>query len=305
MKNYAELEKIISDLNLEATYDEPMAKHTSFKIGGNADVFLKVGTLATLKELLNALRAKAIPYFILGNGSNLLVSDNGIRGVVIKLVGDFQKIELVDEDIIECGAGVHLIKLCRFAQQNALSGLEFAYGIPATVGGAVFMNAGAYDGEMKDVLLSTENLTPSGERITLAASELDLSYRHSRYSATGEIILSARLKLNRGNAAQIKDKMDGFLARRREKQPLKYPNAGSVFKRPPGNYAGTLIQTCGLKGKKIGGAEVSTKHAGFIVNTGGATCQDVLRLISHIQATVLEKADVALESEVRVVGDFS
>ena len=305
MKNYAELEKIISDLNLEATYDEPMAKHTSFKIGGNADVFLKVGTLATLKELLNALRAKAIPYFILGNGSNLLVSDNGIRGVVIKLVGDFQKIELVDEDIIECGAGVHLIKLCRFAQQNALSGLEFAYGIPATVGGAVFMNAGAYDGEMKDVLLSTENLTPSGERITLAASELDLSYRHSRYSATGEIILSARLKLKRGNAAQIKDKMDGFLARRREKQPLKYPNAGSVFKRPPGNYAGTLIQTCGLKGKKIGGAEVSTKHAGFIVNTGGATCQDVLRLISHIQATVLEKADVALESEVRVVGDFS
>lgn len=305
MKNYAELEKIASDLNLEATYDEPMAKHTSFKIGGNADVFLKVRTLATLKELLNALRAKAIPYFILGNGSNLLVSDSGIRGVVIKLVGDFQKIELIGEDIIECGAGVHLIKLCRFAQQNALSGLEFAYGIPATVGGAVFMNAGAYDGEMKDVLLSTENLTPSGERITLVASELDLSYRHSRYSATGEIILSARLKLNRGNAAQIKEKMDGFLARRREKQPLKYPNAGSVFKRPPGNYAGTLIQTCGLKGKKIGGAEVSTKHAGFIVNTGGATCQDVLRLISHIQATVLEKADVALESEVRVVGDFS
>lgn len=305
MKNYAELEKIISDLNLEATYDEPMAKHTSFKIGGNADVFLKVRTLATLKDLLEALKAQKIPYFILGNGSNLLVSDSGIRGVVIKLVGDFQKIELVDEDVIECGAGVHLIKLCRFAQQNALSGLEFAYGIPATVGGAVFMNAGAYDGEMKDVLLSTENLTPSGERITLAASELDLLYRHSRYSVTGEIILSARLKLNRGNAAQIKEKMDGFLARRREKQPLKYPNAGSVFKRPPGNYAGTLIQTCGLKGKKIGGAEVSAKHAGFIVNTGGATCQDVLSLISHIQATVLEKADVALESEVRVVGDFS
>lgn len=305
MKSYAELEKIVSDLNLEATYDEPMAKHTSFKIGGNADVFLKVRTLAMLKELLNALRAKAIPYFILGNGSNLLVSDKGIRGVVIKLVGDFQKIELIGEDIIECGAGVHLIKLCRFAQQNALSGLEFAYGIPATVGGAVFMNAGAYDGEMKDVLLSTENLTPSGEQVSLAASELDLSYRHSRYSTTGEIILFARLKLNRGDAAQIKDKMDGFLARRREKQPLKYPNAGSVFKRPPGNYAGTLIQTCGLKGKKIGGAEVSTQHGGFIVNKGGATCQDVLRLISHIQATVLEKADVALESEVRVVGDFS
>ena len=305
MKNYAELAKIISDLNLEATYDEPMAKHTSFKIGGNADVFLKVRTLSTLKDLLEALKAQKIPHFILGNGSNLLVSDSGIRGVVIKLVGDFQKIELIGEDIIECGAGVHLIKLCRFAQQNALSGLEFAYGIPATVGGAVFMNAGAYDGEMKDVLLSTENLAPSGKQITLAASELDLSYRHSRYSVTGDIILSARLKLNRGNAAQIKEKMDGFLARRREKQPLKYPNAGSVFKRPPGNYAGTLIQTCGLKGKKIGGAEVSTKHAGFIVNTGGATCRDVLRLISHIQATVLEKADVALESEVRVVGDFS
>lgn len=305
MKNYAELEKIVSDLNLEATYDEPMAKHTSFKIGGNADVFLKVRTLATLKALLEALKARKIPHFILGNGSNLLVSDNGIRGVVIKLVGDFQQIELIGEDTIECGAGVHLIKLCRFAQQNALSGLEFAYGIPATVGGAVFMNAGAYDGEMKDVLLSTENLTPSGKQITLAASELDLSYRHSRYSVTGEIILSARLKLKRGDAAQIKEKMDGFLARRREKQPLKYPNAGSVFKRPPGNYAGTLIQTCGLKGKKIGGAEVSTKHAGFIVNTGGATCQDVLRLISHIKATVLEKADVALESEVRVVGDFS
>lgn len=305
MDRYFELNKIISILDLQASYNEPMAKHTSLRIGGPADVFLKVKTLSVLKKLLHFLKESKIPVFVIGNGSNLLVSDNGIRGVVIKLTDDFQKITLIDDNIIECGAGVHLIKLCRFAQQNALSGLEFAYGIPATVGGAVFMNAGAYDGEMKDVLLSTENLTSTGEQVTLAASELDLSYRHSRYSSSDDIILSARFKLNKGDAAKIKDKMDGFLARRKEKQPLKYPNAGSTFKRPPGNYAGTLIQTCGLKGKKIGGAQVSTKHSGFIINTGGATCQDVLNLISHIQATVLEKADVKLESEVRVVGDFT
>ena len=305
MKNQEKLEKLITELKLEALRNEPMTKHTSFKIGGNADFFVKVRNLSKLKNFLRGLKALNIPYFIIGNGSNLLVSDKGIRGVVIKLLGDFQKIKLIDETTIECGAGVHLIKLCRFAQQNALSGLEFAYGIPATVGGAVFMNAGAYDGEMKDVLISTENLTPADEQVTLAASELDLSYRHSRYSSTDDIILSARLKLQKGDAEQIKEKMDGFLSRRKEKQPLHYPNAGSVFKRPPGNYAGTLIQTCGLKGKKIGGAKVSTKHAGFIVNTGYATCRDVLTLINHIKATVLEQADVALECEVEMIGDFT
>ncbi len=305
MKNQIELEKLITDLKLDALRKEPMTKHTSFKIGGNADFFVKIKTLSKLRKFLQGLKELGIPYFIIGNGSNLLVSDKGIRGVVIKLAGDFQKIKLIDETTIECGAGVHLIKLCRFAQQNALSGLEFAYGIPATVGGAIYMNAGAYDGEMKDVLLSTENLTQTGEQVTLTASELDFSYRHSRYSSTDDIILSARFKLKKGEAEQIKEKMDGFLSRRKEKQPLNYPNVGSVFKRPPGNYAGTLIQTCGLKGEKIGGAKVSTKHSGFIVNTGGATCKDVLNLISHIQATVLEQADVALECEVEMVGDFT
>lgn len=307
MCNYNEVIKAISDLNFNLTIwrNEPMSKHTSFKIGGDADIFITVNSINDLSTVIEILNNFNVPFFIIGNGSNLLVSDKGIRGAVIKLSGEFSNIELVDENTIECGAGVLISKLCSFACQNSLSGLEFAYGIPGTVGGAVFMNAGAYGNEMKDVMLSAKSLTFSGKVIERSAEKMELSYRKSIYRQVDEIILSAKFKLKKGDKLHIKEKMNEFIARRKEKQPLEYPNAGSVFKRPVGNFAGTLIQTCGLKGKKIGGAMVSEKHSGFIINTGNATCEDVVNLIDHIKATVFEKANIALECEVEIVGDFS
>lgn len=307
MCNYNEVIKAISDLNFNLTVwrNEPMSKHTSFKIGGDADIFITVNSISDLTKVIEVLNNFNVPFFIIGNGSNLLISDKGIRGAVIKLGGEFSNIELVDDNTIECGAGVLISKLCSFACQNSLSGLEFAYGIPGTAGGAVFMNAGAYGSEMKDVMLSAKSLTFSGEIINRSAEEMELSYRKSIYRQVDEIILSAKLELKKGDKLHIKEKMNEFIARRKEKQPLEYPNAGSVFKRPVGNFAGTLIQTCGLKGKKIGGAMVSEKHSGFIINTGNATCEDVVNLIDHIKATVFEKSNIALECEVEIVGDFS
>lgn len=307
MFNYNEVIKAISDLNFNLTVwrNEPMSKHTSFKIGGDADIFITVNSISDLTKVIEVLNNFNVPFFVIGNGSNLLISDKGIRGAVIKLGGEFSNIELVDDNTIECGAGVLISKLCSFACQNSLSGLEFAYGIPGTAGGAVFMNAGAYGSEMKDVMLSAKSLTFSGEIINRSAEEMELSYRKSIYRQVDEIILSAKLELKKGDKLHIKEKMNEFIARRKEKQPLEYPNAGSVFKRPVGNFAGTLIQTCGLKGKKIGGAMVSEKHSGFIINTGNATCEDVVNLIDHIKATVFEKSNIALECEVEIVGDFS
>lgn len=306
MCNYNEVIKEISDLNFDLTIlrDEPMFKHTSFKIGGEADIFITVNYVSDLAAVIKVLNKFNVQFFIIGNGSNLLVSDKGIRGAVIKLGGEFLDIKLINDNTIECGAGVLISKLCSFACQNSLSGLEFAYGIPGTAGGAVFMNAGAYGGEMKDVMLSAKSLTFSGEIINRSAEEMELSYRESIYRQVNEIILSAKFELKKGDKLHIKEKMNEFIARRKEKQPLEYPNAGSVFKRPVGNFAGTLIQTCGLKGKKIGGAMVSEKHSGFIINTGNATCEDVINLIDHIKATVFEKSNIALECEVEIVGDF-
>lgn len=307
MFNYNEVIKAISDLNFNLTVwrNEPMSKHTSFKIGGDADIFITVNSISDLAKVIEVLNNFNVPFFVIGNGSNLLISDKGIRGAVIKLGGEFSNIKLVDDNTIECGAGVLISKLCSFSCQNSLSGLEFAYGIPGTAGGAVFMNAGAYGSEMKDVMLSAKSLTFSGEIINRSAEEMELSYRKSIYRQVDEIILSAKLELKKGDKLHIKEKMNEFIARRKEKQPLEYPNAGSVFKRPVGNFAGTLIQTCGLKGKKIGGAMVSEKHSGFIINTGNATCEDVVNLIDQIKATVFEKSNIALECEVEIVGDFS
>lgn len=307
MYDYNGFVKAISDLNrnLAIWHDEPMSKHTSFKIGGNADIFITVNSINDLIKTIELLNKLNIPFFILGNGSNLLVSDNGIRGAVIKLSGEFLEIKLVDENIIECGAGVLVSKLCSVAQKNGLSGLEFAYGIPGTIGGAVFMNAGAYGGEIKDIIYSAKSLTFLGEFVNRDTYEMDFSYRKSIFRKVDEIILSAQFKLKKDDKLHIKEKMTEFISKRKEKQPLNYPNAGSIFKRPVGNYAGTLIQNCGLKGKKIGGAMVSTKHSGFIINTGNATCKDVVDLINHIKATVFEKTEIMLESEVEVVGDLS
>lgn len=288
-------------LGCKARRNEPMSKHTSFKIGGNADVYIKVNNLSKLSTILKECQASDVDYMILGNGSNLLVSDDGIRGVVIRLDGDFRKITLLDDTTIFCGAGATLAYLCKFALNCGLSGLEFAWGIPGTVGGAVFMNAGAYDGEMKDVVHSVSNISPSGEIGRTEKENLNFGYRTSVYRSNNMIITGVTLKLKKGNPDEIREKMDDYMLRRSTKQPLEYPSAGSVFKRPEGNFAGALIEQCGLKGKTCGGAQVSEKHAGFIINKSNATAKDVRDLIGEIQKTVSDKTGYNLECELIIL----
>lgn len=288
-------------LGCEARKYEPMSKHTSFKIGGNADVYIKVNNLSKLSTILKECQASDVDYMILGNGSNLLVSDDGIRGAVIRLDGDFRKITLLDDTTIFCGAGATLAYLCKFALNCGLSGLEFAWGIPGTVGGAVFMNAGAYDGEMKDVVHSVSHISPSGEIGRTEKENLNFGYRTSVYRSNNMIITGVTLKLKKGNPDEIRAKMDDYMLRRSTKQPLEYPSAGSVFKRPEGNFAGALIEQCGLKGKTCGGAQVSEKHAGFIINKSNATSKDVRDLIGEIQKTVSDKTGYNLECELIIL----
>lgn len=288
-------------LGCEARKNEPMSKHTSFKIGGNADVYIKVNNLSKLSTILKECQASDVDYMILGNGSNLLVSDDGIRGVVIRLDGDFRKITLLDDTTIFCGAGATLAYLCKFALNCGLSGLEFAWGIPGTVGGAVFMNAGAYDGEMKDVVHSVSHISPSGEIGRTEKDDLNFGYRTSVYRSNNMIITGVTLKLKKRNPDEIREKMDDYMLRRSTKQPLEYPSAGSVFKRPEGNFAGALIEQCGLKGKTCGGAQVSEKHAGFIINKSNATAKDVRDLIGDIQKTVSDKTGYNLECELIIL----
>lgn len=288
-------------LGCEARKNEPMSKHTSFKIGGNADVYIKVNNLSKLSTILKECQASDVDYMILGNGSNLLVSDDGIRGAVIRLDGDFRKITLLDDTTIFCGAGATLAYLCKFALNCGLSGLEFAWGIPGTVGGAVFMNAGAYDSEMKDVVHSVSHISPSGEIGRTEKDNLNFGYRTSVYRSNNMIITGVTLKLKKGNPDEIREKMDDYMLRRSTKQPLEYPSAGSVFKRPEGNFAGALIEQCGLKGKTCGGAQVSEKHAGFIINKSNATAKDVRDLIGDIQKTVSDKTGYNLECELIIL----
>ena len=288
-------------LGCEARRNEPMSKHTSFKIGGNADAYIKVNNLSKLSAILKECQISDVDYMLLGNGSNLLVSDDGIRGAVIRLDGDFRKITLVDDTTIFCGAGATLAYLCKFALNCGLTGLEFAWGIPGTVGGAVFMNAGAYDGEMKDVVHSVSHISPSGEIGRIENDDLKFGYRTSVYRSNNMIITGVTLKLKKGNPDEIRAKMDDYMSRRSTKQPLEYPSAGSVFKRPEGNFAGALIEQCGLKGKTCGGAQVSEKHAGFIINKSNATAKDVRDLIGEIQKTVSDKTGYNLECELIIL----
>ena len=277
--------------------NEPMSLHTTFKIGGSADILITVQDIDELKTALDACKADGIPWMILGNGSNLLVSDDGIEGAVIVLDGSFKEIT-VDGESITAGAGAKLSKLCTVALDESLTGLEFAYGIPGTVGGAMYMNAGAYGGEMKDVAVSVTALTPDGEVKTNEASELGLGYRTSVFKTNGDIILFSKYSLHTGDKEAIREHMDDVMERRRSKQPLEFPSAGSVFKRPEGAFAGTLIEQCGLKGKTVGGAQVSEKHAGFIINVGGATCKDVMDLVKVVQDTVKNETGYYLEREI-------
>lgn len=299
------MRELINQLTLSSIsfkLDEPMKLHTSFKTGGNASVFIVPENEDQLEKALSICKELNIDTFILGNGSNLLVSDDGITDkAVIHIGSHLSAIKEIDETTFEAGAGATLSSVCRYALSKGLTGLEFAYGIPGSVGGAAFMNAGAYGGEMKDAVLCCKHISKDGVKGRFEGDELEFSYRHSAYSASDLVITSVVFKLKKGNKEEIESKMAELLGRRRDKQPLEYPSAGSVFKRPTGYFAGALVEQAGLKGKSIGGAMVSEKHAGFIINYGGATTKDVTELIRYCQDRVFEKFGVKLETEIRFV----
>lgn len=281
--------------------NEPMKNHTSFKIGGPADEFCEPESVEEIQQCIEYAKDKDIPYVVVGNGSNILVSDKGIRGLVIKLSGGFAKYEIC-ESVIKAQSGALLSVIAKAAQNENLSGMEFASGIPGTLGGAVYMNAGAYGGAMSDIVKSVTYLK-NGE-IKRIESGFGFGYRKSLFADLDAVVLEAELQLENGNPDEIKAKMEDYKTRRTEKQPLSFPSAGSVFKRPEGHFAGKLIEDAGLKGFEIGGARVSEKHAGFIINTGKATAKDVLELINYIQKTVKEKYGIELETEVKMMGEF-
>lgn len=279
---------------------EPMTRRTTFGIGGPA-LLLRPRSRAELQAAMTLCREAGEEPFILGRGSNLLVSDSGIARPVIRLDGDFTAITR-EGNTLRCGAGASLIAVCRAAAENSLSGIEWGYGIPGSLGGGVYMDAGAYGGEMRDVLTEVTFLDEAGEYRTLPAAELSLSYRHSIFEdRPGTVIVGAVLTLTPGDPAAIRAAMEDYMSRRREKQPLEYGSAGSTFKRPVGNYASALVDQCGLKGLSVGGAEVSRKHAGFIINRGGATAADVRELIAEVQRIVREKTGYTLECEIKFI----
>ncbi len=279
---------------------EPMTRRTTFGIGGPA-LLLRPRSRAELQAAMTLCREAGEEPFILGRGSNLLVSDSGIARPVIRLDGDFTAITR-EGNTLRCGAGASLIAVCRAAAENSLSGIEWGYGIPGSLGGGVYMNAGAYGGELRDVLTEVTFLDEAGEYRTLPAAELSLSYRHSIFEdRPGTVIVGAVLTLTPGDPAAIRAAMEDYMSRRREKQPLEYGSAGSTFKRPVGNYASALVDQCGLKGFSVGGAEVSRKHAGFIINRGGATAADVRELIAEVQRIVREKTGYTLECEIKFI----
>ncbi len=290
-------------LKCELLIDEPMSSHTSFRIGGKADLLVLPTTVSEVKSAIAICREEQLPFYVIGNGSNLLVRDGGFRGVIVKLFKNFSKIESVDETTFSCQSGALLSAISAFALDKSLTGLEFAAGIPGTVGGAVCMNAGAYDGEIKDVLVSADVINGEGEVLTLSNEQLQLSYRTSAVQISGYVVLSAVFSLNKGEYSEIKEKIGTLNKSRREKQPVELPSAGSAFKRPKGNFAGKLITESGLKGCRVGGASVSVKHAGFIVNDKGASAADVIKLIEHVKNVVNEKFGVMLEPEVKIIGE--
>lgn len=295
------VEQFCQKEKIQYVKDEPMKLHTSFRIGGNADLFITPESEEKLCRLLFVLKENGVPYMILGRGSNLVVSDLGIEGAVVSLSA-INQVCLNGDSRVYAGAGASLASLCTFARDNCLSGLEFAYGIPGSVGGAMVMNAGAYGGEMKDAVLSARVLLPSGSIKVINKEEMELSYRSSIFKKEKLIVLGAEFSLVQKDKEEITAQMDDYMNRRKEKQPLEYPSGGSVFKRPEGYFAGALIEKNGFKGESVGSAQVSVKHAGFIINTGNATCKDVKELIEKIQQKVMESDGVSLETELIFVG---
>lgn len=296
---YSELENICGSCTI--LRDVPMKEHTTMKVGGKAALMIIPESISCIQKIIAFLKNSKMPYMIIGNGSNLIFRDSGYNGVIIKIGSALSNIE-VNNHIISAMAGASLAHVANKALEYSLTGLEFASGIPGSIGGAVCMNAGAFGGEMRQIVEETFCIDKEGNTITLIGNEHNFSYRHSRIQDDGLTCLRVKLGLGKGEKKEIQAKMNDINARRREKQPLNYPSAGSIFKRPTGYFAGKLVDDCGLRGTKIGGAQVSDKHCGFIVNTGNATAQDIVSLIELIQDKVLKNSGVRLELEVKIVG---
>ncbi|MDD7408172.1 MAG: UDP-N-acetylmuramate dehydrogenase [Anaerovoracaceae bacterium] len=281
--------------------DAPMKEYTTFRVGGPADLLVEPGDVNSLVTITTALKENGVPYYLLGNGSNILVRDEGFRGVIIKIGRKMSNVS-VTGNVVEAEAGAMLSYVSKEAAARSLAGMEFASGIPGSIGGAVFMNAGAYGGEMKQIVTSVTAAEQDGSIRVYSADECDFGYRHSAFADNGSVVLSARIELEKGDKAQILAYMNDLSERRRSKQPLNLPSAGSTFKRPEGHYAGQLIDEAGMRGASYGGAQVSPKHAGFVVNNGNATADDILQLIKLVQMRVKETSGVDLETEVRIIG---
>ena len=283
--------------------EEPMKKHTTFRVGGPADLFVMPSSEAEVKAAVAICDEENVPYYIVGNGSNLLVSDKGYRGVIIQLYKEMSGIR-VEDNVIYAQAGASLAKIANTALESSLTGFEFAAGIPGTIGGACVMNAGAYGGEMKDVLLEVRVMTSDGDIIVLPKEKLELGYRTSVIAKEGYIVLEAAIELRPGEQESIRTYMDELREKRTSKQPLEYPSAGSTFKRPEGYFAGKLIQDAGLRGFRVGGAQVSEKHCGFVINAQDATAADIVSLMEQAAGKVREQFGVVLEPEVKKLGEF-
>ena len=284
-------------------FDEPMKKHTTFRIGGPADYFIVPTEIEEIRAVVSLCEEMGMPYYVIGNGSNLLVADKGFRGVILQIYKAMNQVK-IEGNVITAQAGASLAQIAKEALEHALTGFEFAAGIPGTLGGAVRMNAGAYGGEIKDIRTKATVLTKEGEVVELSKEELEFGYRTSIIERTGQIVLKAEIELSPGKREEIKAVMDDLRKKRVSKQPLEFPSAGSTFKRPEGHFAGKLIQDAGLKGFRIGGAQVSEKHSGFVINTGNATASDVVELMRQVNEKVTDMFGVSLEPEVRRIGEF-
>ena len=292
-----EIEKVISKDKIYI--NEPMSKHTSFKIGGPAEIFIKVNEIKDLQSVLKISKENNIPITVIGNGSNVLVSDEGIKGIVVKI--EFEKIEIEENEILKVGSGVKLAFLAQKCLKEELEGFEFASGIPGTIGGAIRMNAGAHGSEMKDIVKKITCMTRDGKIQVISNEEAKFEYRNSIFSQNDYIILEAEIQLRKGNPEEIRSKMDEYATYRKEKQPIEYPSAGSTFKRGNDFITAKLIDECGLKGYQIGGAQVSEKHAGFIINKGNATAEDVKQLMKYVEEQVYNKFGKKIEPEIEII----
>jgi len=300
MNNISDIKLFCEKNNISHKLGEKLSAYCTFKTGGKAEIIIEPSSADELGKIIAEIKKQCMNYIVLGRGSNVLFPDSGTDDVVILLGEKFSQIKLISEDEIFCQSGVSLTRLCNFACENSLTGMEFAYGIPGTVGGAVYMNAGAYGGEIKDIITKAEHLEENGVSAELAGAELEMDYRKSVYTDTGKIITGAYFKLKKGDRQQMQAKMDEIMGQRRAKQPLEYPSAGSTFKRPEGAFASALIDGCGLKGFSVGGAQVSEKHAGFIINRDGAASSDILALMAEVTAIVKEKTGYVLEPEIKI-----